>query len=173
MGDVVEDSPADKAGIKRGDVITEYDGKAINEPSTLRTTVANTKPGKEVSLSIFREGKKMMFKVTIAELTADYAVQSGDFDNILKGVHVQDLSPDTKNSLDLPKRIKGVVVSEIEQGSPAEGVIAKGDVIMEINKKQITNAKEYSAIASKIGKQDAVLLLVNRDGSSLYITLRP
>jgi serine protease Do len=173
VGDVVEDSPADKAGIKRGDVIIEYDGKAINEPSALRTIVANTMPGKEVSLNIIREGKHMTFKVTIAELTADLARQSGDFDNILKGVHVQDLSPDTKNSLGLPNRIKGVVVTDIEQGSPAEGILVKGDVIMEINKKQITSAKEYSAIASKISKQDAVLLLVNRDGGSLYITLRP
>ena len=95
----------------------------------------------------------MTVKVTIAELSTVNASHSGDFDNILKGVHVQDLSPEMKNSLGLAKRFKGVVVNDIEQGSPAEGAIAKGDVIMEINRKQITNAKEYTAIASKIGNR--------------------
>jgi serine protease Do len=171
VGDIVENSPAEKTGIQRGDVIIEYDGKEINEPSALRTMVANTTPGKEVGLSLLRDGKQLSIKITIAELTPDAAGQSGDFDNSLKGVHVQDITPEMKSTFDLPKRISGVVITDIEQGSPAENALTRGDVIMEINKKQITNSKEYAAIVSKIKSGKSILLLIYRNGSAIYISL--
>lgn len=171
VGDIVENSPAEKAAIQRGDVIIEYDGKEINDPSTLRTNVANTVPGKEVALKLLRDGKQTVIKVVIAELTPDLAKQTGDFDNSLKGVHVQDISPDMKNTFDLPKRINGVVITDIEAGSPAEGVLNRGDVIMEINKKPINNAKEYAAIVSKIKSGKGMLILIYRNGSAIYLSL--
>ncbi|MBI5234009.1 MAG: DegQ family serine endoprotease [Deltaproteobacteria bacterium] len=171
VGDVVEDSPAEKAGIQRGDVIMEYDGKEVGEPSSLRTMVANTSPGKEVKLKALRDGKPVEIRVVIAELTPEMAKQSGDFDNSLKGVHVQDITPELRKSLDLAKRINGVVITDIEDGSPSEGVLAKGDVIMEVNKKRINNSKEYTAAASKVKAGQNILLLIYRNGSTIYITL--
>ncbi|MBF0328790.1 MAG: PDZ domain-containing protein, partial [Nitrospirae bacterium] len=171
VGDVVDESPAEKAGIQRGDVVIEYDGKEVAEPSTLRTMVANTSPGKEIVLKLLRDGKQHTVKVKVSELPSDMAKQSGDFENSLKGVHVQNISPEIKKGLDLPKRISGVVITGIDDGSPAEGVLAKGDVIIEVNKKRINNTKDYTDSAAKIKKGQQMLLLIYRNGSTIYITL--
>jgi len=171
VGDVIDDSPADKAGIQRGDVITAYDGKEIDDPSTLRTMVAGTAPGREVSTQVLREGKPITVKITIAELTSEAAKQSGDFDNNLKGVHVQDITPEIKKSLNLPKRIFGVVITDIDADSPPDGVLTRGDIIMEINRKPLNNTKEYTAAVSKIKAEQAILLLIYRNGSTIYISL--
>lgn len=171
VGDVMEDSPADKAGLERGDVIVTYDGKDVEDPSGLRTMVAATAPGKDVPVKVLREGKPVTLKVTIAELTSEIAKQSGDFDNNLKGVHVQDITPELKKTLNLPKRISGVVITEIDDDSPADGILIRGDVIMEINRKPISNTKDYSTAAAKIKTGQAVLFLIYRNGSTIYLSL--
>jgi len=96
IGDVIEDSPAEKAGLQRGDVIVEYDGKEVDEPASLRNMVANTPPNKEVAIKILREGKPKTVKATIAELPAEMQRLPGKFDNLLKGIHVQNLTPELK-----------------------------------------------------------------------------
>jgi serine protease Do len=173
VGDVTQGSPAEKAGIKRGDVITGYDGKEVDEPSNLRNMVAGTPPNKEVTLNVLREGKPVTIRVTIAELSAELQKVSGKFDNQLKGVHVQNITAEARKNLAIPKRIDGVVVAEVEGGSPAEGVLAKNDVILEINRKKIHNMKDYEAVAGKIKTGQSVLLLVYRDGFTTYVTLTP
>lgn len=171
VGDVVEDSPAEKAGIQRGDVIVEYDGKEFNEPSNLRNMVANTPPNKEVTIKLMHDGKPETVKVAIAELPAEMQKLPGKFDNILKGVHVQNITPELKKSLDIPKRITGVIITDIEDGSPAEGVLMQHDIIMEINKERIDNIKDYETVGSKIKSDQSILMLTYRNGSTVYITL--
>jgi serine protease Do len=171
VGDVVEEGPAEKAGIQRGDVIIEYDGREVSDPSYLRNSVAATAPGEKVSLKIIRDGKKLTFNVTIAELPADMEKLHGKFDNPLKGVIVQGLTPELKKNLNIPKRINGVIVTDIEEGSPAEGVLMVNDVITEVNRKRINNMKDYEAVVSRIKSGNDILLLVFRNGSSIYITL--
>lgn len=171
IGDVVEDGPAEKAGIQRGDVIIEYDGKEISEPTALRNMVANTQPGKEVKVKIIREGKEKTLQVTIAELPAQMQKVPGRADNLLRGIIVQDLTPDLRKLLFIPKRITGVVVSDIEEGSPAEGVLFVNDVIMEINRKKINNVNDFENIVSKIKPDQDILLLIFRSGSAIYVTL--
>jgi serine protease Do len=171
IGDVVEDSPAEKAGLQRGDVIVEYDGKEADEPAGLRNMVANTLPNKEVTIKILRDGKPKTVKVTIAELPAEMQSLPGKFDNLLKGIHVQNLTPELKRSLSIPKRITGVIITDIEDGSPAEGILMQNDVIMEINKKRLRNMKDYEAVASKIKPDHDILLLIFRDRSTIYLTL--
>jgi len=171
IGDVVEEGPAEKAGIQRGDIIIEYDGKEVSDPSALRNSVAATAPGEKVSLKIIRDGKKLTFNVTIAELPADMEKLHGKFDNPLKGVMVQSLTPELKKNLNIPKRISGVIVTDIEEGSPAEGILMSNDVIIEVNRKRINNMKDYEAVVSRIKPGNDILLLVFRNGSSIYITL--
>lgn len=171
IGDVVEDGPAEKAGIQRGDVIIEYDGKEVSEPTALRNMVANTQPGKEVKIKIIREGKEKTLQVTIAELPAQMQKVPGRADNLLRGIVVQNLTPDLRKLLLIPKRITGVVVSDIEEGSPAEGVLSVNDVIMEINRKKINNVKDFENIVSKIKPDQDILLLIFRNGSAIYVTL--
>ena len=171
VGDVVEDSPAEKAGIQRGDIIVEYDGKKVEDATELRNRVANTPPGKEVGIKIVRDGKEKNVKVVIAEMPSDVQKFSGTFENLLNGVHVQDLTPTLRSRFGIPKRVKGVIISEIEEGSPADGVLMKNDVIMEINRKKINNMNDYKSVVSKIGRNQDILLLVYREGSAFYITL--
>ncbi|GAB4488988.1 MAG: DegQ family serine endoprotease [Thermodesulfovibrionales bacterium] len=171
VGDVVEESPAEKAGIQRGDVIIEFDGKEVHDPSSLRNSVAGTPPGRKVAVKIMRDGKMQKVDVTIAELPADMQKVRGEYDNLLKGVIVQGLTPELKKNLDIPKRINGVVVTDIEDGSPAGGLLMQNDVIIEINRKRINSMKDYQAVASRITSGQDVLLLVFRNGSTTYLSL--
>lgn len=172
VGDVIEGGPAGEAGIQRGDVIIEYDGKKIDEPYQLRNMVANTTPGKDVKLKIIKEGRTGTKKVTIGELPVEIQKASTiEYNNFLTGVTVQDLTPEIYNSLNLPKKLKGVIVSDIDEDSPAAGILIEGDVIQEINRQKITDIKNYENMASKIKPGEDILLYVFRGGLSLYITL--
>ena len=171
IGDVVEDSPAEKAGIQRGDVIIEYEGKKIDEPYQLRNMVANTAPGEKVELKVIRENKTEIKKVTIGELPAEMQrPATGEYNNLLRG-NVQNITPELSKRLNLPKRLKGVVVSEIDEESSAAMVLSRGDVIQEINRQRVTDIKDYENIVAKINPEEDILLLVFRNGSSIYVTL--
>lgn len=170
--DVIEGSPAEKAGILRGDVIIEYEGKKIDEPFQLRNMVANTSPGKEAELKVIRENRIETIKVAIGELPAEMQKPSkGEYSNLLRGVTVQNLTPGIYEQLDLPKKLKGVIVSDVDEDSPAAMALMKGDVIQEINRQKITSVKNYESVVSKIKQGEDILLLVFRNDSSIYITL--
>ncbi len=172
VSDVTENGPAEKAGLKRGDVIVEYDGKKTDEPGLFRNMVANTAPGEKHSLKILRDKDLLTLKVTIGELPPDIQqAENGTYVNALRGVGVQDITPDIAKRLGLPPRVKGVIVNDVGEDSPAYGVLTQGDVIQEIDKKKIANVKDYQQIVSMIGRDNNILLLVYRRGSSLFITL--
>ncbi len=172
IGDVVEGGPAEEAGLQRGDVITEYDGKKIEEPYQLRNMVASTSPGTEVELKIIRNNKKETKKLIISELPEEIRRPSkGEYENLLKGVTVQDLTEEIYRQLNLPKKLKGVIVTDIDDESPAAMILRKGDVIQEINRMRITNLKDYENIVSRIEPEKDILLLIYRSGTSIYITL--
>jgi len=171
VGDVVEDSPAGKAGIERGDVITEFDGKEINDVTALRNMVAGTEPGKTVKIKLMRNGKPSSVDVRISEMTGETRTMSNTFENQMKGVAVQDLTPSIRNNLDVPKRINGVIVTDVADDSPAEGILMKDDVIMEINKRQIRDAKDFESVAGGINSGEVVLVLVYRKTATFYVTI--
>ncbi|MGD0886097.1 MAG: DegQ family serine endoprotease [Thermodesulfovibrionales bacterium] len=173
VGDVTEESPAAKAGIRRGDVIIEYNGKEVDEPSNLRNMIANTPPNKDIPLKVLRDGKPMTIRVTIRESPAELQKASGKFDNQLTGVHVRNITPDIRKHLDLPTRLNGVVVADIEEGSPAENLLAENDVILEIDKKRIRSITEYEAVLEKIKPEQNILVLIYRNGLTTYMTLSP
>jgi serine protease Do len=172
IGDIIENSPAEKAGLQRGDVIIEYDGKAIEEPRQLRNLVVTTKPDQEVKIKIIRENEEKTIKVIITEMPSQMQRPSkGEFENLLKGVIVEDLTPDMYLNLNIPTKIKGVIVSDIEEGSPAYSILMQGDIIQEINRQKITNLKDYNDVVSKIKPGADILLYIYRNGSSIFITI--
>jgi serine protease Do len=171
VADVGEGSPAEKAGIQRGDVIVEFDGKQVSDVSALRNMVAATLPQKEVPIKLFRDGKPKTLRVVIKELPHEAQVASGELDNGLQGVSVQNITPELRKSLRLPRHATGVVVMSVEEGSPADGGLAKGDVIMEINRKAVKNTKDYEAVVSKLKAGQNVLVLIYREGRTLYFTI--
>ena len=171
VADVVEGSPAEKAGIKRGDVIIEFDGKEINEPFQLRNMVAGIHPGETREIKIIREGEAMTLKVTIGELPVETERTPTDYENALKGVEVQNLTPEIYRQLNLPAKMRGVVVTDIESDSPAEATLMPGDIIIEIDRKAVTNTDDYKNIASQIKTDKILTVLVYRKGSTLFVTI--
>jgi|WetSurMetagenome_2_1015567.scaffolds.fasta_scaffold00320_3 serine protease Do len=172
LNDVTESAPAEKAGLKRGDIIVSIDGKKTDDVFYLRNQVASTPPGGSVVLGVIRDGVPLSFKVTVSELASDNVSASTETaDNALKGIVVQDLTKDIIKQLRLKKDTKGVVVGGIDEDSPATGIINRGDVIMEINRKPVKNTAEFRKLAAKIQKNESVMLLVSRAGFNRYITL--
>lgn len=174
VADVIEGSPAEKAGIMRGDVIIEFDGKKIDEPYYLRNMVASILPGTQVEVKIIREGKIETLMVTIGELPSEEIekeVMPGKYENALKGINVQELTPEIYKQLNIPERIRGVIVSNIDPDSPAATRLLRGDIILEINRKAISSAEEYAAVVSKIKPEEDILLLIFRNGSILFVTI--
>jgi serine protease Do len=173
VGDVIEGGPAEKAGMQRGDVVVEFDGKEVNEVVNFRNMVAGTAPNKEVKVRLIRDGKAKTVDVIISEMPGEVVQASTKaFDNQLKGVQVQNVTETLKGELGIPKRVAGVVVTDIEEDGPAEGVLMRGDIIMEINRDRINNIKDYEAAVSKIKSDENVLLLIFRKDAALYITLQ-
>ncbi|HWR59324.1 MAG TPA: DegQ family serine endoprotease [Thermodesulfovibrionales bacterium] len=171
ISDVSENSPAEKAGLQRGDVITEFDGRPVDEPTGLRNMVAGTPLNKEVKIRVIREGELKTFEAVIAELPSEMQKTPGKFDNLLNGVSVQNLTPDKRKSLGISKNLNGVIVADIEEGSSAAGMLATNDVILEINRKKIHSMKDYEAVVSKIKSDQNILVLIYRNGSTIYLTL--
>jgi serine protease Do len=178
VSDVVKDSPAGKAGIMRGDVITEFNGKEVKDVSNLRNMVAQSKIGSEISMRIFRSGKEYTVKVFIIELPREVAeVVPDQLPNdanveVLTGLTVMDLTKEIIRQLGFNKDERGVVVVKVEPGSPAdESEIKKGDIIKEIDKKSVNNVEDFNSIVSKIKKNDTVLLFINRGGKKFYVIL--
>ena len=93
------------------------------------------------------------------------------YDNAIKGVTVQDLTPEIMSRFKLPDKLKGVIVTNVSAESPANMILAQGDVIMEINRESIDNTKDYDTVVSRLKPQEDILLLIFRNGFSLYVTL--
>ena len=172
VGDIVEDSPADKGGLQRGDIIVEVQGKKIDDPNQIRNMVAGIEPGQEIEMKIIRENKPITKNVTVSELPTDVQKPAkGEYGNLLNGVSVQELTPEFIERFDIPKKLKGVIVAEVDEDSPAFGIIKPGDIIQEINKQNIAGLKDYENVAGKIKQGEDVMLFVRRGQASKYITL--
>ncbi|MBI4847079.1 MAG: DegQ family serine endoprotease [Nitrospirae bacterium] len=171
VADVVEGSPAEKAGLIRGDVIIEVDGKEVTEPFQLRNMVAGIPPGETREMKIIREGEIQTIKVTIGELPVETQAMPSVYQNALRGVIVQNLTPELSGRLNLPDKMRGVIVTNIESGSPAETTLIPGDIILEINRKAVANVEDYKALVSEIKPTKDVLLLVFRKGSTIFVTI--
>ena len=172
VADVIEGGPAEKAGIIRGDVIVEFNGEKVSDPHNLRNAVAKTPPGEVVKITVVREGVAKTLMLTIAELASETPQKEGAVvNNALRGVMVQNITPDIRKQLSLPEKIRGVVISNIGDGSPAETKLIPGDVIIEINRKATGSIADYEKIATQIKPDENVLLLLFRKGASIFITI--
>jgi len=170
---VENSSPADKAGLKRGDLITEMNGKKITDATALRNVVASMAPGAKADIKIIRSGKELTITAALGEYKEKKIVKKTAYNNAFKGVTVQELTPSLRDKLNLPEGMAGVVVTDIASDSPSQGLLQVNDVIEEMNRKAVRSAQEYEAIVSKIGEHDTIHLLIFRDGGSIYMTLKP
>jgi len=181
VSDVMDDSPAKKAGFERADVIVEFDGKPMDSPTHLRNAVAQTPLGKKVSIKLIRDKKPKVLDVTIVEQPKSMT-QSGSEENgesiaptgVLSDLEVHELTEELAGRYGLKSAERGVVVTRVKPGSTAEEMgVREGDMILEVNRKAVTSLKTYERVVSGLSKDQAVLLLVKRQGRSIYLTLRP
>ena len=172
VADVMEGGPAEKAGIMRGDVIVAFNGEKVSDPHNLRNAVAKTPPGEVVKITVIREGAAKTIMLTISELAPETPQKEGAVvNNALKGVMVQNITPEMRKQLSLSEKIRGVVISGIGDGSPAETKLIPGDVILEINRKATGSIADYEKVATQIKPDENVLLLVFRKGASIFVTI--
>ncbi len=173
LSGIDKDSPADKAGLKRGDLIIGMGNKIISDVTNLRNMVATNAPGTKIDFKVIRNGKEMSITATLGEYKEKRIVKKTEFNNALKGVTVQELIPSLRDKLNLPEDLVGVVITDVGSDSPSQGLLQPNDVIQEVNRTAIRSAQEYEEIVSKIGEHDSVLLLIYRNGGSAYLTIQP
>lgn len=172
VAEVEHDTPASKAGIKRGDVILAVNGQPVASANDLRLRISQTPPGTNVKLEISRDGKTQDVSVPLGELP-EQAEKSGPQENEgggLQGVNVQPLSPDLAEQLQLPAGTHGVVVTSVDPASPAAGDLERGDVIQEVNHKPVNSIEDYRQAIAAAGKGQ-VLLLVYSQGTTHYVVI--
>jgi len=172
VANVSKDGPAEKAGVKVGDVIIEFDGKEIKDSGDLPIIVARTPVDRKVRMKVLRDKKELQLTVSVGELKDEEVVASAPEKGEL-GMTVQKLTPQIAESLGLEKA-EGVVVSAVEPGSAAdEAGIRRGDVILEVDRKPIRSIDEYKKSLAGTRKGKGVLLLVRRGESTLFLALKP
>jgi serine protease Do len=172
VANVSKDGPAEKAGVKVGDVIIEFDGKEIKDSGDLPIIVARTPVDRKVRMKVLRDKKELQLTVGVGELKDEEVVASAPEKGEL-GMTVQKLTPQIAESLGLEKA-DGVVVSAVDPGSVAdEAGIRRGDVILEVDRKPIRSIDEYKKAVGGIRKGKGVLLLVRRGESTLFLALKP
>ncbi len=172
VANVSKDGPADKAGVKVGDVIIEFDGKEVKDSGDLPIIVARTAVDKKVRMKVVREKKEVVLSVAVGELKDEEVVASTPEKGEL-GLTVQRLTPQMAESLGLEKS-DGVVVSAVEPGSAAdEAGIRRGDVIMEIDRRSVRNIEDYRKAIAAMKKGRGILFLVRRGESTIFLALKP
>jgi len=175
ISSVVAGSPADQAGLKVGDTITNVDGKKVSKGTELVADIASRKPGSKVTLGFLRDGKSQETSVTIADRAKLFAARLGEEqdnedDSTPKpskfGVTVRKVTPEMADRLDMPAG-KGVIVQDVKPGSFAEDVnLARGDIILEVNKQPVNSEEEFAKIESSLKSGQDVVFLVRQRGSS-------
>jgi serine protease Do len=172
VASVQDDSPAAHAGIKAGDVITEYDGQSVARASDLSRLVAATAVGRQVPITIVREGKPARLDVKIARLTdTDQPVVAQNEGKEPLGLTVETVTPDVARELGLSDS-RGVVVRGVRDSSPAERAgIRPGDVIAEVDHHPVTSAVEMKRVLDRHVKGSPVVVLIHRDGNNLYVAM--
>ena len=177
VGSVEPNNPGSKAGLERGDVITELDGQAISGPNDLRLRVGAMTPGTTVHLKVLRNGESRDVSLVLGEAPtgkgAGESVSGAEQNSPMRGVEVGQLTPDIRQQLGLKSDVKGVVVTGVPDTSPAaDAGLQRGDVIEQVNREPVNSVADYERLIRQAGKQ-SIVLLVNRGGNTTFIVVEP
>lgn len=176
VNNVFKDSPAEKAGLMRGDVIIKFDEKKVSNPYELQKIVGQTQPNKKVKIEIIRDKNHKMVELVTEEMptkieeeakTVTPSEETGEW----LGMEVSNLTSELAEKYELPKEEKGIVVVAIEPGSKAEEIgLEEGDLIKSVNRKPITGIKDFNEISKKVKLSEGVVFDLNRRGRLLYLS---
>jgi len=179
VGDVDRAGPADKGGIRRGDVIVEFDGKKVETSTQLRNMAAQANPGTPVKIGLLRDGKKVEVKVTLGERPKESAGSQAPQEPQAEaqtsqklGLSVQTLTPDIAEQLGYQKD-SGVIVTDVFSGSPAEEAgLQRGDLIKEVNRKEVRTVQDFEKEINDLKSGDVVALLVRRGQNTFFTSIK-
>ena len=172
VADVTTGGPADKAGIRRGDVIVSFDGREIRDSSDLPYLVASTPIGKKVEVEVIRKGQKKSLAAKIGELQEGEGAEEVSKAEPTLGMTVDEITPELAAELGL-KETSGVIVTQVANGSPAsEAGLQRGDVILEVDQQPMTNVPQFNRKIQSYKAGDTILLLVRRQGGTIFLTLK-
>ncbi len=176
ISEVTPDSPAERAGLKAGDVITKIDNTEIRDSRHLLLTIGQLTPESQATVEYLRDGKKATVRAKLAH-RPDQAVAGVELQNegkevgVLNGVGVGELTPQMRDQLQLPARVRGALITSIEPDSPsAKQGLREGDIIMELDKKAVSDADEAVKLSEEI-KGPKVLVLIWRNGRTRYLSI--
>lgn len=174
VGDVVPSGPADKAGLKSGDVVVAFDGKEIRDSRHLKMQVARTKPGETATVKVLRDGSTKTLKVAVKELPGSQDLSKVDNkpgdEGTLNGVTVDDLNANVRRQFNIPESAKGVVVTDVEADSAAfEAGLRPGDVIMEINREPVRSAEDAVKLTENPADKTSLLKIWSKGGSRFVV----
>ena len=173
VGQVVPDSPAEKAGIKAGDVIISYSGKEISQMSMLPAMVASTNVGEKAELVLIRDGKKQNITVEIGRMEDEEAILAGTETGTSKklGITVQEITPKIAESLGI-EEVHGLIVNNVDSSSAAaEAGIMRGDILLEINRERVDNITDYKKSLQAAEEKKSILLLIERDHNTRFVVI--
>jgi serine protease Do len=183
VASVGENSPADKAGVKAGDIILEFDGKKIDTMRKLPKVVANTKVGKSVQLKIWRNKKSITKKLTLGRLESSEEFKEKESKTVKKKeetikslkISVREVNDEDITSRNLNKNTKGVVITNIENKSPLVSVLSVNDIIIEVQKNPVKNSSDLKNIVDSIfkkGEKTLLLTVINKNNRRRYLGVK-
>lgn len=183
-GEVAPNTPSAKAGMKTGDVITGVNGRKISDARELRLMIGSMTPGSKAQIEVNREGQTKTFDVELAEMPPGVTEEGPEASpeetaqpektTVFGGVTVADINDDIRTALNLPKDVHGAVIAEVAADSPAgKAGLREGDVIQEVNKQPVKNAKDLVAVSKKLKPNEKILIRVYSQGRSGYVALEP
>jgi serine protease Do len=182
VSEVEANAPAEKAGIKTGDVIAAVNGKKVSDARELRLMIGSMAPGTKAQIEVNREGQTKTFNVALSEMPAGAAEEGAETSpeenaqpektTVFGGVAVANITEDIRTALNLPKDVQGAVVADIDAESPAaKSGLREGDVIQEVNRQPVKSAKDLLAISKKLKPNEKILMRVYSQGRSGYVAL--
>ena len=176
VSEVKDESPAGEAGLKQGDIIRMYQGSPVEDAAALQRQVTKTAVGTNVTIRVIRDGYERDLTVTIGEqpdISRIAKAETGEREYAFAGVSVQDLDRDTAMELGVKGKTQGVVVTAVEPDSGAEKAgVMRGDVIREINRQPVKSVKDFEKMSSGLKKGENVLILIDRRGSTVFLSAK-
>src|SRR5580698_3992153 len=177
IASVTPNSPASRAGLKEGDVVTAVNGQPVESGSDLQVIVSEDAPGSKIDLDVVRNGQSEKMNLTVGEYHKEQEVAantSEESGHPRLGIGISDLTPDVRQQLNLPSDVKGVAVAQVQPGSPAEDAgLSGGDVILEINRKPISSADQFRNDVKSAPANEDMLLRVWANGGTSYRVVHP